>query len=122
MLLVATLKIQGQEIVQESTDWNKLRFQPGISFSFPMAIDGENPVLPMGLNLDAYYELGKIADFKAGLQYGTFKGISVGGTYHLSDNLLSKMTRFIVAQTRTKVSFYKNMSEYKRVFGPTANL
>ena len=122
LLLFSVLKIQSQEVVQESTDWNKLRFQPGISFSFPMAIDLDNPVIPMGLNLDAYYELGNIADFKAGLQYGTFKGVSVGGTYHLSDKISSKMTRFIVAQTGRKVYFYKNMSEYRRVFGPTANL
>jgi hypothetical protein len=121
-LLFVALRMQSQDLVQESTDWKKLRFQPSVSVSFPMAIDLQNPILPVGVNLDAYYEMSKIADFRAGLQYGTFKGVSVGGTYHLADKQTSKMTRFIVAETGRKIYFFKNNSEYRTVFGPTANL
>lgn len=115
--------VQSQsDLVQESLDWKNLRFHPAVSVSFPMAIDLQNPVLPVGVNLDVYYEMGKIADFRGGLQLGTFNGVSLGGTYHLNDRLIARSTRFIVAETGRKIYFYKNISEYRTVFGPTANL
>lgn len=121
LVVVMATSAWAQTVVQESLDWSKLRFRPTVSMTAPLAKEND-PVLPMAVNLDAYYEFGKVADFNAGFQLGTFTGINVGGTLHLKDAIVNRNTRFIVAQTGRRTYFYKGRSEYRSVFGATANL
>lgn len=110
-----------QTVVQETLEWKKLRIRPNVSMSAPLT--KENDItLPVGIGVDAFYDLGKVANLQAGLQMGTFKGISVGGTYHLSDRMVNRATRFIVSQTSRRVYFYKGLSDYRQVFGPAVSI
>ena len=113
--------LNAQNVEQESLEWNKLRIRPSVSMTAPLAHE-QDPVLPMGANLEGYYEIGKLADINAGLHYGTFKGVSLGGTYHLSDKIVNRKTRFVVSQTNRRMYFYKGRADYRSVFGPTVNL
>ena len=115
------IQLTAQEVVQESLDWKSLRIRPSVSLSAPLTHE-EEIILPMNVNVDGYYELGKVADLRAGLHYGSFKGVSVGGTFHLSDKIVNRASRFIVAETSRRVYFYKGRSDFRTVFGPAADL
>ncbi len=120
-LTILSTGLFSQTVEQESLDWRKLRIRPNVSMSAPLT--GEEEItLPLGVNVDAFYNLGKLADLQGSLQVGTFKGFTVGGTYHLSDVLVNRSTRFIVSQNSRRVYFYKGKSDYRRVFGPTVSL
>lgn len=119
ILLVSALNAQGVE--QGSLEWKKLRIRPSVSMTAPLAHE-QDPVLPMGVNLEGYYEFDKLADINGGLHYGTLKGVSLGGTYHLSDKVVNSKTRFVVAKTSRRMYFYKGRADYRSVFGPTVNL
>ena len=110
-----------QNVEQESLEWRSLWIRPTVSMTAPLSREKEI-VLPMQVNVDARYELGKLADVNAGLSYGTFKGVTFGGTYHLSDQIVNKRTRFIVAQTSNRVYFYKGRADRRQVFGPAVNV
>ena len=121
LTIVMSFNLKAQEVVQESLDWKSLRIRPSVSMSTPLTHE-EEITLPMNVNIDGYYELGKIADLRAGLHYGSFNGVSLGGTFHLRDKIVNRASRFIVAETSRKVYFYKGRSDFRTVFGPAADL
>jgi hypothetical protein len=110
-----------QDVVQESLEWSKLRILPSVQISTPLSKESEI-VLPLGVNLEATYDLGKIASLTGGLNLGTFSGVTLGGTYYLSNKMVTGNTKFIVAETGKKIYFYKGISQYQTFFGPTAQI
>ena len=123
LLAGITICISGiaQEVVQESLEWNKLRILPTFQVSTPLSKE-EDIVLPLGINIEATYDLAKIASFTGGLNLGTFTGVTLGGTYFLSSKMVTGSTKFIVAETGEKIYFYKGVSQYQTLFGPTAQI
>lgn len=109
---------KAQEVEQESLEWSKLHLRPYISFYIPYAQQNEL-ALPANINLEAWYDLGEVADVRAGAHVGNFKGISAGLTLHAKDKMAVKKTRFIVSETSTRVTFYKGSAELRSVFGPS---
>jgi len=121
MALFITFNSAAQQVVQENLDWKSLRIRPTVSLSTPLTHE-EEIILPMNINLEGYYELGQMADVRGGLHYGSFKGVSLGGTFHLLDKIVNRSTRFIVAETSKKIYFYKGRSDFRSVIGPAADL
>lgn len=121
ILSFVCLQLTAQEVVQESLDWKSLRIRPTVSLSTPLTHE-EEITLPMNVNVEGYYELAKIADVRVGLHYGSFNGISLGGTFHLKDRIVNRPTRFIVAETSRKIYFYKGRSDFRSVMGPAVDL
>ena len=120
-LLAMSFSASAQEVEQESLDWSKLRVRTLINIPIPYT-ETKDIELASILTVQGTYEIGTMADVRAAAHLGTFKGVSVGGTYHLTDRLKNGKTRFIVAETRDKTYFYKGYSDYRSIFGPSVDL
>lgn len=124
-LLSSGLMAQENVVVQESLDWDKLRVRPGLSIYIPYVELAEMQITG-NVYAEATYNLNTLADARGGIYLGSFNGISVGGTYHLSDKMVSKPTKFKVGSStkgRTETtSFYKQNAEYRAVKGIAADL
>lgn len=110
-----------QNVDQESLDWNKLRVRTLINIPIPYT-ETKDIGLASILTVQGAYEIGTLADVRAAAHLGTFKGVSVGGTYHMKDELTNGKTRFIVAETGDRTYFYKGYSDYRSIFGPSVDL
>jgi hypothetical protein len=112
-------------VVQESLDWKKLHIRPGLAIYIPY-VDLAETNITGDAYLEAAYDLDKKADVKARINIGSFTGVAFGGTLHSVDKLVSKKTKFKVASytsgNKEITSFYENVSEYRIVRGPTAEL
>ena len=116
------ISAQSQDaVVQENIEWKPLRFRPNVSLGTPLTHE-EEITLPMNVNLEGYYELGKLADVRAGLHYGSFKGVSLGGTLHMADRMVNRYTPFMVAETSKKIYFYKGRCDLRSIIGPAVDL
>lgn len=102
-------------------DWRKLNVNPYISFFIPYAEPKETSI-PATINVEATYQVEKIANLRATLHLGSFTGLTIGGMYHLSDKVRNKKTRFIVAELKDKVYFYKGKADKQSIFGPAVDL
>ena len=112
---------KAQDVEQESLDWSKLRVRTFVNIPIPYT-ETKDIKLASILTIQGAYEIGTLADVRAAAHLGTFKGVSVGGTYHMSDGLRNGKTRFIVAETGDKTYFYKGYSDYRSIFGPSVDL
>jgi|GEM_PF-908051 len=125
LLSLGALAQQENVVKQESLDWDKLRVRPGVSIYIPYVELAETQITG-NMYAEATYVLNKLVDVRGGIYLGSFNGISVGGTYHLTDKLVTKPTKFKVgASTKGNIettSFYRENSEYRTVKGPTADL
>lgn len=112
-----------ESVKQESVEWNNLRIRPGLSIYIPYVQLAETQ-LTGGVYTEASYDLEKLADVQASIHIGSFTGIAFGGTFHASDKMVSKSTKFKVASSTSgrieTTTFYRNNSEYRVVKGPTA--
>lgn len=112
-------KIVGNDVEDES----KLKIRPTISFSIPPSelVDG----LPVIYSVEGQYWT-DIADFRATASFGTFKGLSVGATYHFTDITKIKKTKFVISTTKTKrvetTTYFKAPVNVHRISGPCADL
>ncbi len=112
---------KAQDVDQESLDWGKLRVRTFVNIPIPYT-ETKDIKLASILTVQGAYEIGTLADVRAAAHVGTFKGVSVGGTYHLTDGLKNRKTRFIVAETGDRVYFYKGYSDFRSIFGPSVDL
>ncbi|RYD97131.1 MAG: hypothetical protein EOP54_11850 [Sphingobacteriales bacterium] len=123
--LVVNASTYAQEVVQNSLEWKNIRIRSGLSIYIPY-VKLEETQLTGELYVEGAYALGKKADATASLHIGSFKGVSVGGTYHMKDKLTSKKSKFTVSSTtrgnKETHTFYKQMTEYRVAAGPTAKL
>lgn len=114
-----------QEVVQNSLAWKNIRARAGLSIYIPYVKLDENKIAAE-LYMEGAYALGTTADATAALHIGSFKGISVGGTYHMKDKLIAKKSKFTVGTSargnKETHTFYKQMTEYRVAAGPTAKL
>jgi hypothetical protein len=119
--LISTTFSAKAQVEQESLDFSKLRIRAYLDIPIPYTELKEINLASIA-TVQAAYELGTIADVRVAGHMGTFKGVSLGATYHMKDELVDGKTRFIVAETGDKVYFYKGTSEYRSVFGPSVDL
>lgn len=116
---------QGEPVKQESLDWYKLRVKPTVSIYIPY-VDQLETAITGNVNIEASYDLTNIADVTAAVHFGSFSGVSAGGTLHFSDKIVNKSTKFNVASYtsgRTETtSYYQVNSDYRRIIGPTAHV
>jgi hypothetical protein len=75
---------KAQDVEQESLDWSKLRVRTFVNIPIPYT-ETKDIKLASILTIQGAYEIGTLADVRAAAHLGTFKGVSVGGTYHMSD-------------------------------------
>lgn len=123
--IVAFSQTEKPVVVQESLDWKKLHIRPGLAIYIPY-VDLAETNITGDVYVDAAYDLDKLANVNARINIGSFTGVAFGGTLHSVDKLVRKKTRFKVASYtsgNSKItSFYENVSEYRTVKGPTAEL
>lgn len=112
-------KIVGNDV----DDKSKLKLRPSISFAIPPSelVEG----LPITFNLEAQYWMPKI-DVRVSGSYGTFKGGSVGVTYHLVNQVKNKNDKFVVSRTqsgnRETTTYFKAPVDIHKISGPCADL
>lgn len=101
----------------------KFVLRPFVAFSIPPSelVEG----LPVTVNLEAQYWT-KMIDYRATGSFGTFKGASVGATYHLSDKIKTKKEKYVVSETETKrtktTTFFRAPANVHRISGPSLDL
>jgi hypothetical protein len=126
LLPISTLAQEDKPTVkQESLDWNKIHIRPGIAFYIPY-VDLASTQLTGEVYTEAAYDINKLANVQARISVGSFTGIAFGGTLHTIDKIVSKSTKFTVASytsgNKEITKYYKNVSEYRIVRGPTAEI
>jgi len=121
LFIILSFRAQAQEVVQESLDWRKLRVRLSGSMTAPLAIENDLK-LPMNINLDGYFDLSPLLDLRGGLSLGTFRGFTLGGTFHFRDKVVNKKAKFIVSSTNYFTEFYKGYADIQKTWGPTINI
>lgn len=112
-------KIVGNNVEERS----QLHIRPAISFSIPPSdlVEG----LPTTISVEGQYWT-NVADFRATANVGTFKGVSVGATYHLKDKTKVKKEKFVVSTSKTKrvetTTYFKAPVNMHKISGPCADL
>jgi hypothetical protein len=128
LFVIFSSQLIGQNISYKIVENNveersQLHIRPAISFSIPPSdiIEG----LPTTLSVEGQYWT-DVADFRATAHVGTFKGISVGATYHLSDKTKVKKEKFVVSTSKTKrvetTTYFKAPVNMHKISGPCADL
>jgi len=125
LTFAAQATVAAQEVVQNSLEWKNIRVRTGLSIYIPYVKLDENKISGEAY-VEGAYAIGKTADATATLHLGSFKGISVGGTYHLKDKSISKKSKFTISSVtrgnKETHTFYKQLTEYRVAAGPTAKL
>jgi hypothetical protein len=112
-------KIVGNEVQDASV----LKIGPTVSFAIPPSdlVKG----LPSTFNLEAQYWT-KLIDFRATGSFGTFKGTSIGATYHMVNRVMNKKDKFVISRTKSgnkeTTTFFKAPVKIYRISGPCADL
>jgi len=107
----------------DPSKFRNLNIRPYFSFNIPQT--QLDIGLPINLNVDGQYWFPKFLDVRAGICLGTFKGFTGGATYHLSDKVKIKNSKFVLgSSTRgrtTTTRYFKAPTTSKVIFGPCAD-
>ena len=82
--------------------------------------------LPVNLVVDARYWHGTVADFRAGVSFGSNLGVHLGGTLHLKDHIRNVNDKFVTSRsqsrTTTTTRFYRTSVLARGISGPCADV
>jgi hypothetical protein len=112
-------KIVGNDV----TDLSSLKIRPSVSFFIPPTdlVNG----LPTTVNIEAQ-KWTELIDFRALASYGSFNGLSIGGTYHVVNKVMTKKDKFVVSKSKTgnteTTTYFKAPVNIHRISGPCVDL
>ncbi len=102
-------------ILDQSNTFRKLSIKPYLALGIS-PVDGDE--LAVQLNLDAQLWLNDKMDLRAGAHTGNFTGGMLGGTYYLTNRIVSKSQKFIVSEsTETRGNTETTTTNYYRAEG-----
>jgi len=104
-------------------NYEYLHIRPYFSFAIPPTDLVKN--FPINICVDGQYWAEKF-DYRAGLSYGTFKGGSIGATFHIKNGVKSANHKFVTSRTKSgkteTTKFFRAKADLYRVSGPCADL